>query len=105
MFGDGLEGADLHFHAGAGSGFDGGHRAFAADEGDVDATGGHQLVAFLEAVAIGLLFLGFLTLRADEEEVEHGYHQHNHDAGFPTIGDVEEYEFSHFLFFFVEINV
>ena len=101
MFGDGLEGADLHFHAGSGSGFDGGHRAFAADEGDVDATGGHQLVAFLKAVAVGLLFLGFLALRADEEEVEDGDHQHNHNAGFPAFGNVEKYEFGHFFFTFL----
>ena len=101
MFGDGLEGADLYFHAGAGSGFDGGHTALTADEGDVDATGGHQFVAFLQTIAVFFLFLGFLTLWTNEEEVEHNYHQHNHDAGFPTIGNVEKYEFSHFVVFFV----
>ena len=90
MFGDGLEGADLHFHAGAGSGFDGGHRAFAADEGDVDATGGHQLVAFLETVAVGLLFFGFLSLGPDKEEVEDSNHGDDHDNGFPCVGDAEE---------------
>ena len=85
MFGDGLEGADLHLHTGAGGGFDGGHTAFAADEGDVDAAGGHDLVAFLEAVAVGLLFLGFLGLGPDEEEVEDNNHGDDHDDGFPGV--------------------
>jgi len=103
LLGDGLEGADLHLHAGSGSGFNGGHATLAADKGDVDATGGHHLVAFLEAVTVGLLFLGFLALRTDKEKVEHSNHQDNHDAGFPTIGDVEEYKFCHhnFSLFFV----
>ena len=101
MFGDGLEGANLHFHAGAGSGFDGGHRALAADEGDVDAAGSHQSVTFLQTVAVSLFFLGFLALWTNEEQVEDGYHQHNHNAGFPAFGNVEKYEFGHFFFTFL----
>ena len=96
LFGDGLQGTDLYLHAGAGGGFDDGPCAIAADEAYVDAAGGHHTVAFLQAVSVFFFFLGFLALRTYEKEVEHHYHQHNHDARFPAVGNVEEYEFSHF---------
>ena len=93
MVWDGLEGADLHFHAGTGSGFDSGHHAFAADEGDVYAAGGHDAVAFFEAIAVGSFLLGFLGLGTDEEEIKNDNHGDNHDDSLPGVGDVEEYHF------------
>ena len=87
--GDGLEGGELHLHTDTGSGFDNGVDAVAADEGDVDAAGGDEAVAGLEAVAVGGFLLGSVTLRFDEEEIEHGDHRHNHDGGLPAVGDVE----------------
>ena len=89
-FRDGLEGADLHLHADALGGFDSGHLAFAADEGDMDAAGGHQAVAFLQAVAVFALFLGFLSAGTNQEEIEHHNHEHNHDDGLGGLGNVEE---------------
>ena len=82
----------MHLHTGAGGGFDGGHTAFAADEGDVDAAGGHDAVAFLEAVSVLLFLLGFLALGPDKEEVEDKNHGDDHDDCFPGVGDVEENE-------------
>ena len=88
----------LYFHAGARSKFYRGQAAFAADEGDMDAAGGHQLVAFLKAVAVFFFFLCFLALWTDKEEIEHGYHQDYHDGSFPAVSNVKKYEFCHFVF-------
>ena len=45
-FGNGLEGGKLDLHADAWGGFDNGIGAVAADEGDVDATGGDEACHF-----------------------------------------------------------
>ena len=87
--GDGLERGHLHLHPHPRGGLHYGVGAVAADELHVDAAGGHQLVAGLQAVAVGGLLLGPVVLRLDEEKVEHGYHSHNHYGGLPAIGDVE----------------
>ena len=60
-----------------------------ADEGDMHAAGGHHAVSVLEAFAVGGFFLGFVALGFDKEQIEYGYHSHNHDGGLPAIGDVE----------------
>ena len=87
--GDGFDGGEGHFDASVGCDFENGLGSICADDGGVEASGGHDTVAGFKAFAVGGFFFSFLALRADKEEIENEDECHHHDGSFPTIGDVE----------------